>query len=183
VKVLVSYFSQTGNTERVAKVICKAVQSQGHEGDLSPVSEIAADSLAGYDLVFLGSACHSADLAQPVKQLLTGIPSSPTYKLAGFVTHSTVMPEGGERERELHERWASKCVKSLNQASEEKGIDFLGYFSCQGAPSPPIEMFIHNTIVTDDDEWKVYIDEVKKHPTQDDLEKAKEFALGALSKC
>lgn len=182
-KVLVSYFSQTGNTERVAKAICKAVQSQGHEVDLSPVSEIAADSLDGYDLVFLGSACHSADLAQPVKQLLAGIPSSPTYKLAGFVTHSTMMPEGGERERELHERWASKCVVSLNQASEEKGIDFLGYFGCQGAPSPPIETFIHNTIVTDDDEWKVYINEVKKHPTQEDLEKVKEFALGVLSKC
>jgi flavodoxin len=182
-RVLVSYFSQTGNTERVAKAICEAVQSQGHEVVLSPVSEIAAGDLDGYDLVFLGSACHSADLAPPVKQLLAGIPSSPAFKLAGFCTHATMMPEGGERQRELHERWASKCLISLAQASEDKGVDFVGYFSCQGVPSPPIEAFIHNTIVTDDDEWEAYIDEVRKHPTQEDLEEAKEFALRVLSKC
>jgi flavodoxin len=183
VKVLVSYFSQTGNTAKVAKAVCEAVRSQGHEVDLLDVAEVAADNLNDYGLVFLGSACHSADLAQPVKQLLADIPLSPTFKLAGFVTHATMMPEGGERQRELHERWASKCVLSLNQAGEEKGVDVLGYFGCQGAPSPPIETFIHNTIVTDDDEWKDYIDEVRKHPTQEDLEKAKEFALRVLSKC
>jgi hypothetical protein len=45
----------------------------------------------------------------------------------------------------------------LLQICQEKGIYFLGYFSCQGAPSPPITQFIHNAIVTDEDEWVLYI--------------------------
>ncbi len=64
-----------------------------------------------------------------------------------------------------------------------EGIDFLGYFCCQGAPSPPIEQFIHNTIVTDEDEWEDYIEEVRKHPDNEGLRKARQFALGILVKC
>jgi hypothetical protein len=76
----------------------------------------------------------------------------------------------------LHERWASGCQRSFRQASQEKGITFLGYFGCQGAPSPPIEQFIHRTIVTNEDEWAAYVDEARQHPDEDDLRKAREFA-------
>ena len=76
----------------------------------------------------------------------------------------------------MYERWASGCRRSFRQASQEKGIVFLGYFGCQGAPSPPIEQFIHSAIVTDEDEWKAYVEEARKHPDEDDLRKAKEFA-------
>jgi hypothetical protein len=48
-------------------------------------------------------------------------------------------------------------------------------------PSPPIETFIHNTIITDDDEWETYIEDVRKHPNEKDLEKAKAFALQILA--
>jgi hypothetical protein len=70
------------------------------------------------------------------------------------------MPESGERQRELYEEWAGKCVESFQRLGQEKGTDLLSYFSCQGAPSPPIEAFIHSAIVTDDDEWRVYLTEV-----------------------
>ena len=72
---------------------------------------------------------------------------------------------------------------SFRQASQEKRIDFLGYFGCQGAPSPPIEQFIHNTIVTDEDEWKTYIEEARKHPNEEDVQKAREFARQVLLCC
>jgi flavodoxin len=179
-KVLIVYYSETGNTAQVAQAIGEELASQGHEVCLREVGAITADTLSAYDLVFLGSACHDADLARPVKQILDQIPALPSFKLAGFATHASHAPEGGDRQREMHERWASACQRSFRQASQEKGIAFLGYFGCQGAPSPPIEQFIHSTIVTDEDEWAAYVHEVRKHPDEGDLRKAKEFAQDVM---
>ena len=151
-KVLIAYYSETGNTAQVAQAIGEEIQSQGYEVHLRDLGEIAPDTLTAYGLVFLGSACHDADLARPVKQIIEQIPTSPTLKLAGFATHASYTPEGGDRERQVHETWASRCALSYRQASQDKGWDFLGYFGCQGAPSPAIEQFIHSTIVTDEDE-------------------------------
>ena len=181
--ILIAYFSQTGNTAKVARAIYEEVLSQGHKVHLKKIAEITSNSLNAYDLVFLGSACHDADLAKPIKQILEGIASLPPFKLAGFVTHATQMPEDGERARELYERWAGNCIRTFHQVSEEKQIAFLGYFHCQGVPSPPIEAFIHNTIVTDKDEWEMYIEEVRKHPNEEDLQKAREFARQVLARC
>ena len=181
--ILIAYFSQTGNTAKVARAIYEEVLSQGHKVHLKKIAEITSNSLNAYDLVFLGSACHDTDLAKPVKRVLEGVASLPPFKLAGFVTHATYTPEGGKREREVYEEWAGRCVVSFNRASQEKGIDFLGYFGCQGAPLPLIEEFIHNTIVTDEDEWEAYIEEVRKHPNEEDLQKAREFARQVLVKC
>ena len=175
-KVLIAYYSETGNTAQVAQAIGEEMASQGHEVCLREVGAITADTLSAYDLVFLGSACHDAGLATPVKQILDQIPTSPSFKLAGFATHASHTPEGGDRQRELHERWASGCQRSFRQASQEREIVFLGYFGCQGTPSPPIEQFIHSMIVTDEDEWEEYVQEARKHPDEDDLRKAREFA-------
>jgi flavodoxin len=180
-KILVTYFTQTGNTEKIAKAIHGEMLSQGNEVDLKRITEVTAEGLNGYDLVFLGSACHDTDLAKPVKRILEAITQSPPFRLAGFVTHATYMPEGGERQQAMHEEWAGRCVISFEQASQEKEIEWCGYFSCQGAPSPPIEAFIRREIVTEDDEWEEYIAEVRKHPDENDMEKARQFARECLS--
>ena len=182
-QVLVVYYSETGNTAKVAAAIHEVVSSHGHEADLKATSDVTADDLGAYDLVFLGSACHDTDLARPAKTLLGQFPHSPPFKLAGFVTHATYSPEGGDREEELHGTWAARCALSLRRVSEEKGIEFLGYFGCMGAPSPPIEQFIHSQIVTDEGEWKEYVEEVRKHPDEDDLRQAGEFAVQVLARC
>ena len=180
---LVAYYSQTGNTTQIARAIYDEVSSQGHQVHLKTVAEIKSDDLNAHDLVFLGSACHDAGLAKPVERLLAEIGKSPSLKLAGFVTHATQMAEDGARAGELYERWAGNCIRTFHQVSEEKEIAFLGYYHCQGAPSPPIEAFIHNTIVTDRDEWETYIEEVKKHPTAKDRQDARAFAQRILTKC
>ena len=182
-KILVAFFSQTGNTEKVARAIFEEVSSKEHNAQLKKVNEITPDILDEYDLVFLGTATHDADLAQPVKNLLQGISPSPGFKLAGFATHSAPTPEGGGKDEEYYQTWASKCPASFNEVSQEKQIDFLGYFSCMGAPSPPIGEFIHNTIITDEDEWEEYMKEVGERPDEEDLQKAREFAWQVLGKC
>ena len=182
-KVLIAYLTQTGNTAKVAHAICEAVSSQGNEAALREVSEVTAASMNSYGLVFLGSTCYSADLADPVKRLLEEVGASPSFKLAGFVTHATQMPDEGEQASELYERWAGNCIRTFHRVSADKGIAFLGYFHCQGAPSPPIEAFIHSRILTDEDEWAAYIAGVRGHPDDVDLEKARAFALQVLDAC
>jgi hypothetical protein len=81
-KILITHFSQTGNTAKVARAIHEAVSSRGHEGDLREIGEVTAESLNEYDLVYLGSACHDTDLAKPVKRLLEEIGGLPPFKLA-----------------------------------------------------------------------------------------------------
>lgn len=171
-KVLIAYYSETGNTEKVARAIYEEV-SKEHEANLKRVDEITVNILNDYDVVFLGSACHSTDLASPAKKILVALPNSPSFKLAGFFTHAT--------SSEGFKRWASKCILSFQKTSKEKKIDFKGYYNCQGAPSPPTQEFIRREIVTSPDEWKEYIKEVMNHPTPEDLQKAKEFARELLS--
>ena len=180
-KILVGYFSETGNTKKIAEAIGEAVVAGGHEALVAPVGEIKADDLGGYDVVFLGSTCHSADIAAPVRALLDGIPAGSQCKLAGFVTHSTMMPEAGEWQKKMYEQWAGKCPGTFSAACEEKGIEYLGFFHCQGAPSPQIEAFIRSTIIHDEAQWNAYVEDVRTHPTPEDLEAAKGFARNALA--
>jgi len=182
-KVLIAYYSQTGNTAKVARAIYEEVASQGHEVHLREIGEIRSADLNAYDLVLLGSACHDTDLAGPAKGILEGITNAPSFKLAGFVTHATLMPTGGKRAEMFHEKWAANCARSFLQKSQEGQIDFLGYFSCRGAPSPPIEAFIQSAIITDKGEWEAYIEELRQHPDEQDLLDAKDFASQVLARC
>ena len=182
-KVLVAYYSETGNTEKIAKTIYEEA-SKKHEAYMKRIKDISVDTLNDYDLVFLGSACHSSDLAAPVKKILWTLPESSKFKLAGFFTHSTWTPEQCEyspRAKALFDKWASKCIDSFKSVSKEKRIDFRGYYYCQGKPSLPIQVFIRTEIIRSSDEWEPYIQEAQKHPSQEDLEKASDFARKIIS--
>jgi len=175
-RILITYFTQSNNTKEIAESIFEEITAQNHEVDIERIENVKPESLNEYDLVFIGSACHHADVAEPVKALLKGISPSPPFKIAGFVTHATKTEEGGKRNKELYDRWAGKCVKTFTQVSDEKNIEFLGYFHCKGIPIPPIADFIHQEIVTEEEEWEEYKDEIKNHPDEKDHLQAKEFA-------
>lgn len=181
VKILVTYFSETGNTRKVAEAIAGAAETSAHEVVVSSLQDANPASLQGFALVFVGSTCHSSDIAAPVKEWLDRVPSEATPSLAGFVTHSATMPDGAAWKKQMYERWAGKCLGSFEHACANKGFEFLGFFHCQGAPSPEIETFIRNHIVTDEAQWNTYIDEVRQHPTPTDLQAAKAFAEQILA--
>ena len=67
-KVLVAYYSETGNTEKIAGAIYGEV-SKEHEVHLKKIKEVTVDTLNDYDLVFLGSACHSTDFGSSKKNV------------------------------------------------------------------------------------------------------------------
>lgn len=75
-KVLVTYYTMTGNTERIAKAIHQEV-SKGHESYLKKVDEVKQEKLNLHDLIFVGSPTHAGNLAAPVKKSLANCPSHP----------------------------------------------------------------------------------------------------------
>jgi flavodoxin len=179
-KILVTYFSKTGNTEKIANAIHE-ITSQNHESYLKAIKKVKVEELDDYDLVFIGSACHDTDLAKPVLRFLKKIPDTPKFAIAGFYTHSTFLPEGEEKNIKLSEEWSGNCSKTFEKLEEEKNVNFKGYYRCQGKPTPGIERFIHESIIKDEEEWTVFIKELKKHPSQSDIDNAKKFAQNILS--
>ncbi len=175
-KILVTYFTQTGNTGKIAQAIHDEA-SKEHKVDLKKIEEINADSLNQYDLVFIGAPCQLRDLAAPVKKILDSLPKSPKYMLAGFYTHGS-----SSSDKQNYE----KCITSFKKLSKEKQIDYLGCYDCQGCPSPPVQKIVYEylkkTKNITDEEWEKLLEEGKKHPSPEDEQNAKIFARKVLSK-
>jgi flavodoxin len=173
-KILVTYYSLTGNTEKIAKVIYDEI-SKKHRADIKKIDQITADTLHKYDLVFLGTPCYEGDLAGPVKNLLNSLPSSPKFKLAGFFTHYSPLWSKDDYD---------KCGVSFQTISKQKHIDYRGTFQCPGFPtfSPEAAERIKQTKKMSDEEYEVVIEEARKHPSPEDEQKAREFVQTILTK-
>lgn len=180
-RILVSYYSETGNTQAIAEAVRDELVSLGHDAAFERINDLGTGGLNGYDMVFVGSACHSSDVARPVKAALAALQPTAGLKLAGFVTHSTTLPDGGARARELYETWAAASPKTFERVCREKGITWCGYFSCQGKPSAPIEAMIEREILTDPAEWQTYVAEVRQHPNEADKAKARAWARAMVT--
>ena len=175
-KILVAYYSQTNNTKLIAKTIYRHL-SKEHQVSLKKIKEISPLTMNEYDIVFIGSACHHSNLAKPVLDLLHELPKDPPYKMAGFCCHGTYKRDDPyPQAAEMFDKWAARGIKTFYNVSLEKGIDFKGVFNCMGVPSREIRVFIGNTIILDENEWEIYLKEVEKHPSPEDLEEVKLFA-------
>lgn len=69
-KILIGYYSETGNTKKMAETIEKVINEEGLEVINKSVEKIAADELLDYDAIILGSPTYYGTLAWPVKKLL-----------------------------------------------------------------------------------------------------------------
>jgi flavorubredoxin len=67
-KILVLYYSRTGNTEKMAKAVAEGAKSvSGVQVELSYFVE--ADDLAGYDALLVGTPTYHHDMPIDVKRL------------------------------------------------------------------------------------------------------------------
>ncbi|MDD5557727.1 MAG: flavodoxin domain-containing protein [bacterium] len=69
-RVLVAYYSRTGNTEKMARSVAEGVRAGGAEADLRRVEDVAAGDLPGYDGIIIGSPTYYGTMAWEVKKLL-----------------------------------------------------------------------------------------------------------------
>jgi flavodoxin len=101
-KVLVYYWSATGNTEKVAFSIQKALEREGVTPVMKKITKAGIEDLYNYDLVFMGSPSYMWAPPEPVREIIQAImdfqrksgdikpcaPKIPGKKAAIFVTYS-----------------------------------------------------------------------------------------------
>ncbi len=170
-KVLVTYFSQSGNTEKIARAICEEA-SQANETELKKLEDITPDNVAGYDFIFIGSPLHAASLAAPVKECLSVLQASSGQKMAGFITHSS--PAYPEQDMD-------GFTEPIKAACKEKGIEYKGCFDCQGFLTEALHDMVQKKQNLSDDQWAGMVKGMTGRPNQEDVDKAKAFAKELLA--
>ncbi len=71
-KVLITYFSLSGKTEKMAEYIAEGVRFSGHEVVVKKIGDIKdATELTGFDGCIFGSPTFSLDVPKPMKTFLS----------------------------------------------------------------------------------------------------------------
>lgn len=169
--VLVMYFSQTGNTEKIANAICEEAAT-AHKVELKKFEEITPAEVAGYDFIFIGSPLHSGALAAPVLECLGVLQATSSQKLAAFITHFA--PAYPEQD-------IAGFSEPIKTACEEKGIEYKGSFDCQGFLAEPLHDPVQQKLGLTDEQWAETVKKMTGRPNGDDEAKAKAFAKSVLA--
>jgi len=69
-KILVAYYSKTGNTKAMAELIGEGARRLGVEVVVKDVRELKAEELLNYDGIILGSPTYYGTMAADVKRLI-----------------------------------------------------------------------------------------------------------------
>ncbi len=69
-KVLVTYYSRSGNTEKMARMIADGLATKDVAVDLKKVEEVEIDTLPSYDGFIVGSPNYFGTMAWPVKKFV-----------------------------------------------------------------------------------------------------------------
>ena len=154
-KTLVTYFSRTGNTKKVAEAIFAALDG---DKDLKPMEE--AHPLDGYSLVFIGFPVQSHSVPYKVEEFLKTIPAG--KKIALFCTHGAL--PGHRLSREAIEYAVVLAVKAK----------VLGTFAVRGRLSMQALDALGRS--PEHQEWTDMAASANTHPNETDLAEAKVFA-------
>jgi len=69
-RILIVYYSRSGNTKKMAYLIQQGVMEEGVEVDTKNVKEVKVDDLPKYDGIVIGSPTYYGGMASQVKDLL-----------------------------------------------------------------------------------------------------------------
>ncbi len=159
-KTLVTYFSRTGNTKRIAEAIFEAVPG---EKVLLPMKE--AGDLAPYRLIFIGFPVQSHSVPPPAEDFLRRVPAG--KKIAFFSTHGSVTGSNLARE-------AVEYATALTA-----GAKLVGTFACRGKVSlQALEVLSRSP---EHEAWADMAASAATHPDEHDLAEAKVFARWILT--
>ncbi len=69
-KILVAYYSRSGNTKKMAQGIAEGVKQAGIDVDLKDINNIKVDDLLQYDALIFGSPTYYGLMSSEMKKLL-----------------------------------------------------------------------------------------------------------------
>jgi flavodoxin len=157
VRTLVTCFSQTGNTRKVADAIFGEVTGPK---ELKELSEL--EDLAGYDLIFFGLPIHAGGPAAPAREFLEK--NAVGRQMALFVTHAA--PEGMDD--------VAAMIEACRQAAS--GAALLGVFDCRGELAQPVADFLLKSDDPRHQEFGRRAGETRGQPDEECLNRARQFA-------
>ena len=160
-KALVTYYSQTGNTEKIARAIYDAIH---FEKELLPIRDIT--SVQGYDVIFAGFPVQAHSVPAAFLPFFKKLPAGQQIVL--FCTHGSL--RGGQLPKQAIEH-------ALGLASRMK---ILGTFCVRGKVNPKVLDSLANMV-----QHQAWVEEALgacDHPDEADLADAKAFAKTVLAK-
>ncbi len=154
--ILVAYYSETGNTRKVAEAIFVSLRHVHKE--MLAIDQ--AVDLEPYDLIFCGFPVQHHSIPARMVHFLQGIPKG--KKLAIFVTHGSL--RGGE-----------KAVSAIYAAfSILQGQTIIGTFGCRGQVKP--QLIDEWMEAPQHQAWASEAQSANGHPDPAELEDARSFA-------
>ena len=160
-KALVTYYSQTGNTKKLAHAIYEAIHI---EKELLPVQDVK--SVEGYDIIFVGFPVHAHSVPAKLLPFFRGLPDG--QNIALFCTHGSL--RGGHLPKQALEH-------AIGLATRAK---ILGTFGVRGrVDSKIIEALMKQS---EHRSWAEEAQGAGDHPDDADLADGKEFTRGVLAK-
>jgi flavodoxin len=160
-KVLVTYYSETGNTEKIARAIYDGI----HKGEkqILPIQE--AGEIEDYDLIFCGFPVQASSVPLKIEPFLKAVPKEP--KVAFFATHGSL--RGGQL-----------AATAFDYATSLAPAQVIGTFGCRGK----VKQGLLDQLMKKP-EHKAWAEEAQgaaEHPDEADCEDSKDFAKRMVSK-
>ncbi|MGQ4876497.1 MAG: flavodoxin family protein [Promethearchaeia archaeon] len=169
-RILVTYYTRTGNTKKVAESIHEALTD--HDVDIVPIDKIDISAINLYELIFLGSGVYASRVDKSLLRALKNAEHLNT-KFALFCTHASL---------ELYQKPFAKVEKLI----ESKGGKIINEFDCIGDNiGIPKEKQLEMLNALPQDQRKKAEEDMKKiknRPNAEDLKKAMDFAKETLNK-
>ena len=98
-KILITYYSRSGNTEKMANIIKEGVEKVTEDVELKKIEETTIDDLLAADAIIIGSPTYYGAMAAEVKTLLdksVEYHGKLTGKIGGAFTSSANIGGGNE---------------------------------------------------------------------------------------
>ena len=154
-KALVAYYSESGNTEKLAKAIYEGITVSDKE--IGTISDVNASDC---DVIFIGFPVQASSVPAKVEQFIKGL--SEGKMVAFFITHGSL--RGGQL-----------AISALYYAfSLTLKMTVLGTFGCRGEVKASIIEALLNS--PEHKAWAMEAQSAIGHPDDADLEDGKEFA-------
>jgi len=168
-KILITYFSNTGNTEKIAKSMKDGLMD--YDLDLIHVKDVDPTTLSSYDIVFLGSGVYASRIDKSILIMIKkAVPDLPA-KLAYFCTHASL---------NLYQ----EPFKRINNIIKEHNCEIIGEFDCVGEnlgiPLDTQLAMLERLPEDQREKAKKDRERINGRPNEMDLENAKNFAISLV---
>jgi len=168
-KILITYFSNTGNTEKIAKSMKDGLMD--YDVDLIPAKDVDPSTFSSYDIAFLGSGVYASRIDKSILTMIKkAVPKLPA-KFVYFCTHASL-------------KLYQEPFKRITSIIKKHNCEIIGEFDCVGEnlgiPLDTQLAMLEKLPEDQREKAKKDREKIKGLPNEIDLENAKNFAISLV---